>query len=351
MFADTFILLGKIFLAAADGNYQCCKGFESQAEALAQCADTVRNSNGWFTPEFVKMQFRSLAEMLSEDSVNQFAEKYKLNNGKLCDKKVKIIAAGNIPLVCFHDIFCVIMAGCRLVVKPSSKDRLLTHAVLEIIKTINPALADRVEEEDAERIPFDAIIATGSNNSARYFDYYFSKYPNIIRSNRSSVAVLSGNETDNDYQLLGDDIFVYFGLGCRSVSKIYVPVGFNYDLFFKGIYSKSDVMSNAKYSDNYTYNKAVYLMSGADILDNGFLILKKDTGLSSPVGVIFSEEYDDINVLAANLTQNADKLQCVVSKSDIQGIKTVKFGQSQHPAIDDFADGVNTIEFLKSLNN
>ena len=351
MFADTFILLGKIFFAAADGNYQCCKGFESQAEALAQCADTVRNSNGWFTPEFVKMQFRSLAEMLSEDSVNQFAEKYNLNNGKLCNKKVKIIAAGNIPLVCFHDIFCVIMAGCRLVVKPSSKDRLLTHAVLEIIKTINPALADRVEEEDAERIPFDAIIATGSNNSARYFDYYFSKYPNIIRSNRSSVAVLSGNETDNDYQLLGDDIFAYFGLGCRSVSKIYVPVGFNYDLFFKGIYSKSDVMSNAKYSDNYTYNKAVYLMSGADILDNGFLILKKDTGLSSPVGVIFSEEYDDINVLAANLTQNADKLQCVVSKSDIQGIKTVKFGQSQHPAIDDFADGVNTIEFFKSLNN
>ena len=153
------------------------------------------------------MQFRSLAEMLSEDSVNRFATKYNLNNCKLCNKKVKIIAAGNIPLVCFHDILCVLMSGCRLVVKPSSKDRLLTHAVLEITKQITPELMDRVEEEDGERIPFDAIIATGSNNSARYFDYYFSKYPNIIRRNRSSVAVISGNESDEEYHLLADEIF------------------------------------------------------------------------------------------------------------------------------------------------
>ncbi len=351
MYSDTFIILGKIFAAAAEGDFNACRGFEQQAEALAQCADTVHSSNGWFTPEFVKMQFRSLAEMLSEDSVNRFAEKYDLNNGKLCNKKVKIIAAGNIPLVCFYDILCVLMSGCRLVVKPSSKDRLLTHAVLEIIKQITPELKDRVEEEDGERILFDAIIATGSNNSARYFDYYFSKYPNIIRSNRSSVAVISGNESDEDYRLLADDIFAYYGLGCRSVSKIYVPKGFNYDTFFKGIFHKSDVMANAKYADNYTYNKAIYLMSGADILDNGFVLLKKDTGLSSPVGVVFAEEYHEVEILAKSLVQNADNLQCVVSNTNLQGVNTVSFGHSQHPAIDDFADGVDTIEFLKSLRN
>ena len=350
MYSDTFIILGKIFGAAADGSVDGCKGFETQAEALSQSIDIVRNSNGWFSPEFVKMQLRSLAKMLSEDSVRAFSYKYGLDSIGLCDKKVKIIAAGNIPLVCFHDILCVLMAGCRLVVKPSSKDRLLTHAVLEIIKQINPELQGRVEEEDGERIPFDAIIATGSNNSARYFDYYFSKYPNIIRRSRSSVAVLSGNETSEDYRLLADDIFAYYGLGCRSVSKIYVPTGYNYDAFFGGIYHKSDVMTNAKYADNYTYNKAVYLMSGADILDNGFLILKKDTGLSSPVGVIFSEEYQNADTLAQSLVQNADNLQCVVSSVDLQGVVTVPFGQSQHPAIDDFADGVDTIQFLKNLN-
>lgn len=351
MYSDTFIILGKIFSAAADGDFSGCKGFERQAEELAQCADAVHSSNGWFTPEFVKMQFRSLAEMLSEDSVNRFATKYNLNNCKLCNKKVKIIAAGNIPLVCFHDILCVLMSGCRLVVKPSSKDRLLTHAVLEITKQITPELMDRVEEEDGERIPFDAIIATGSNNSARYFDYYFSKYPNIIRRNRSSVAVISGNESDEEYRLLADDIFAYYGLGCRSVSKIYVPEDFNYDTFFKGIFHKSDVMANAKYADNYTYNKAIYLMSGADILDNGFVLLKKDTGLSSPVGVVFAEEYHDVEILAKSLAENADNLQCVVSNVGLQGVNTVPFGHSQHPAIDDFADGVDTMEFLKSLRN
>ncbi|MBP5503523.1 MAG: hypothetical protein J6Y24_12115 [Bacteroidales bacterium] len=351
MYSDTFIILGKVLKAAADGSFNGCDGFEQQAEALAQCIDVARNHNGWFTPEFVKMQFRSLAEMLSEDSVRQFSVKYQLNDIGKCDKKVKVIAAGNIPLVCFHDILCVLMAGCRLVVKPSSKDRLLTHSVLEIIKIITPELGDRIEEEEGERIPFDAIIATGSNNSARYFDYYFAKYPNIIRSNRSSVAVLSGKECEDDYRLLADDIFAYYGLGCRSVSKIYVPKGYNYDLFFKGIYHKSDVMSNAKYSDNYTYNKAVYLMSGADILDNGFLLLKKDTGLSSPVGVVFCEEYNDFNTLAQTLFQDIDKLQCVVSKDVVAGLRTVLPGQSQHPSINDFADGIDTVEFLKSLNH
>lgn len=351
MYSNTFIILGKVLQAAADGIFDGCKGFEQQAEALAQCINIAHNYNGWFTPEFVKMQFRSLAEMLSEDSISNFSTKYQLNDIVKSNLKVKVIAAGNIPLVCFHDILCVLMSGCRLVVKPSSKDRLLTHSVLELIKIITPELGDRVEEEDGERIPFDAIIATGSNNSARYFDYYFSKYPNIIRSNRSSVAVISGHESDEDYRLLADDIFAYYGLGCRSVSKIYVPKGYNYDLFFKGIYHKSDVMLNAKYSDNYTYNKAVYLMSGADILDNGFLILKNDAGFSSPVGVIFCEEYQDINLLAQTLLQNIDKLQCIVSKDVVSNLKTVLPGQSQHPLISDFADGIDTIEFLKSLNH
>ncbi len=346
MYSDTFITLGQIFKSAANGS-DC--GFDTYVSALNDAVIPAMGANGWFSSDFVKMQFLSLAEMLQEDSVMAFSKKYSLDSVPLSDKKVKIIAAGNIPLVCFHDIFCVLSAGFRLVLKPSSKDKVLPMTVLEILKNLAPDISARIEVEDEQRIDFDAIIATGSNNSGRYFDYYFAKYPHIIRRNRSSVAVLSGSESEKDYRLLAEDVFAYYGLGCRSVSKIFVPQGYNYDVFFKNIFFKNSVISNAKYSDNYTYNKAVYLMGGEKFLDNGFLILKDDCSLSSPVAVLFCEEYQSLQQLGSYLSQNSDNLQCVVSKVDIQGVMTVPLGQSQHPSLFDFADGVDTIEFLKTL--
>lgn len=350
MFSDTFITLGKILSAACGSANNVELGFNDEINSLRQLAYECCNFNGWFSPQFVNMQLGSIAKMLDANAIKAFEEKYELGNIGLTDKKVKVIAAGNIPLVCFHDMFCVLSAGFKLVIKYSSKDNVLPRAVVGILQRINPLLKDRIIEETAQNIPFDAIIATGSNNSARYFDYYFSKYPNIIRCNRNSVAVLSGNESADDYRLLADDIFAYYGLGCRSVSKIYVPQGFNYDTFFGNILFMSDIAANAKYSDNYTYNKAIYLMSGAKFLDNGFIILKNDEGFSSPVGVLYCQEYLNIDSLSTHLRQNRDKLQCVVSNIAIEDITTVPFGCAQHPRIDDFADGVDTVEFLKSIS-
>jgi hypothetical protein len=195
---------------------------------------------------------------------------------------------------------------------------------------------------------FDAVIATGSNNTARYFEYYFKNKPNIIRKNRNSVAILTGNETKEQLIDLSEDIFRYFGLGCRSVSKLFVPKGYDFQDFFGGMYGKSDIMDTAKYANNYDYNKAVYLMSLFDILENGFLMIKEDTQYASPIATVFYEYYEDIEVLKEKLQADADEIQCIVS--DINLENEVKFGQTQQPALHDYADGVDTLEFLSQLS-
>ncbi|MBQ5404663.1 MAG: hypothetical protein IIU11_09925, partial [Bacteroidales bacterium] len=223
MFKETFITLGKIFKASVEENGVLSEDllpYKNDVENLKNIIKDYHNYNGWFEEKFVKMQLISLANMLNEKDLTAFEVKY--GQGTLSEKKVKIIAAGNIPLVCFHDIFCILSSGKKCVIKFSQKDKLLPYLVTEILKHINPELTDRIIEEKDTKENFDAIIATGSNNSSRYFEYYFAKYPHIIRHNRNSVAVITGEETAEDYKLLAEDIFAYYGLGCRSVSKIYV---------------------------------------------------------------------------------------------------------------------------------
>ena len=346
MNTETFSILGKIFGAASGGDVTLDAPYDEYAQNLRALADQYHNHNGWFAPEFVRMQLRSLSKMLSECNLQQFAARYSLADVTERDVRVKIIPAGNLPLVGFHDMLCVLLSGCKCIVRHSSKDTLLPKAVIAILKKIDPTLQDRIIEEDGQRLDFDAIIATGSNNTSRYFDYYFSKYPHIIRRNRHSVAILTGNETADDYHALADDIFAYYGLGCRSVSKIYVPTDYDCNTFFGNIVDYCTVAHNAKYSDNYTYNKAIYLMSDAKILDNNFLLLKEDEGLGSPIGVLFAERYDDLDALAEKLRAMKDDLQCVVSAADLPGLPTVGFGQAQYPTLTDYADGVDTMEFL-----
>lgn len=352
MYKNEFITLGQIFYLAATKSIdnQYFPQYKDEINNLSQLAETYHNYNGWFSEEFVNKQLLSLSQMLEKQNVEKFCEKYSLNEPPKISKRIKIIPAGNIPIVGFHDMMCVLLTGHTLIVKHSQKDKLLPMAVLSILKKINPELKDKIiEEQDGQRIDFEAIIATGSNNSARYFDYYFQKYPHIIRRNRNSVAIITGNETQEDYKKLSDDIFAYYGLGCRSVSKIYVPENYNFDLFFNGIFHQSNVINNSKYADNYDYNKAVYLMSEQKILDNGFLILKEDEGLSSPPGTVFWQKYSTIDNLASELKSKISDIQCVVSNKKLNGIETVPFGKAQNPDIDDFADGINTIEFLKNL--
>lgn len=306
--------------------------------------------NGWFTPENVALAVNGVAKLLTKKNLEQWLSRYELKKN-LTPKRVGVIMAGNIPLVCFHDFLSVLITGNILVAKASKEDNLLIKKIAEILIEIEPLFKNYIEFTERltpKSLGVDAIIATGSNNTARYFEFYFGKYPNIIRKNRNSVAVLIGNETKADFINLGKDIFQYFGLGCRNVSKLYVPKGYSFNLFFESILGDyQDVVNNNKYANNYDYNKAVYLLGNNQLLDNNFVMLKEDKSLSSPVAVIHYEYYHSLNEVIELLEQKKDEIQCVVSQADIPN--AFKLEQVQQPALWDYADGVDTIQFLLGL--
>ena len=218
------------------------------------------------------------------------------------------------------------------------------HLQSDYLSSIEPLFEKRIHVPEGKLENFDAVIATGSNNTARYFEHYFGKVPNIIRKNRNSVAVLTGEESPEQLKALGKDIFQYYGLGCRSVSKLFVPEGYDFDIFFTSIYSYHRIVQQNKYANNYDYNKAVYLMSDFKILDNGFLVLKEDESYASPIASLFYERYSSMEGLRENLTQDAVHLQCVVGEGVVEG--EILFGETQTPSLGDYADGVDTVDFL-----
>jgi hypothetical protein len=262
-------------------------------------------------------------------------------------KTVAIVMAGNIPLVGFHDFLSVLISGHSVLVKQSSSDKHLLPFLAKYLEYTEESFKEKITFTEDKLSNFDAVIATGSNNTARYFEYYFKEKPNIIRKNRNSVAVITGKETIEDFEKLSDDIFQYFGLGCRSVSKLYVPKDYDFELFFNGMYNKKEIINNAKYANNYDYNKAVYLMSEFDLLENGFLMIKEDESYSSPIATIFYEYFDNEIDLKIKLHEDREKIQCVVAKGFLEN--EIAFGQTQHPKLTDYADGVNTLEFLSKL--
>lgn len=300
--------------------------------------------NGWFTLENILFACESWSKLLTKEHLTQWTAHYDFSTTK---KKIAVIMAGNLPLVGFHDFLSVLISGHDIIVKQSSNDKHLLPILAKYLIANEPTLQNAITFTDGELKDFDAVIATGSDNTARYFDYYFKKYPSIIRRNRNSVAILTGNETTEQLELLADDIFIYFGLGCRSVSKIYVPKDYNFDLLFNALYKYKDLINNAKYANNYDYNKAVYLMSLFNILDNGFCMLKEDESFSSPIASIFYEYYTNIDTLKDHLKVNKDKIQCIVGHQIFE--KEIPFGQTQMPQLDDYADGVNTLEFLSAI--
>ena len=304
--------------------------------------ERAKHYNGWFTEENCIHAFKEWSIALTKENLDAWLEQYDLNAN--CEKVVALIMAGNIPLVGFHDLLCVLITGNKALVKLSSNDQKLIPLIIEYLKEIEPYFVDRVSFTKEKLGHYDAVIATGSNNTARYFEYYFGKKPNIIRKNRNSVAVLKGDETTEDLTALGEDIFRYFGLGCRSVSKIYIPKSYNIDTFFKAIFPYNDIVNHNKYANNYDYNKAVYLMSEFKILDNGFLILKEEESFGSPIASLFYEYYEDTDALKTKLKKEEDKIQCIVASGFIEN--EVLFGETQKPSLNDYADGVDTIEFL-----
>jgi hypothetical protein len=243
----------------------------------------------------------------------------------------------------------VFLSGHQFNGKPASDDQILIPHLIEVLVSIAPEAKNDILFSEQFLKNMDAYIGTGSNNSARYFEYYFRDKPHIIRSNRNGVAVLNGNETAQDFEKLGEDIFRYFGLGCRNVSKLYVPHGYDFKHFFEGIYPFFEMVNHNKYGNNYEYNRTVYLMGNEKLLDNNFLIIKEDKGLSSPIAVLFYDYYNDVESLNNYLKENANLIQCIVANGN-QLENTIPFGNSQKPALHEYADGFDTMRFLLDIN-
>lgn len=304
--------------------------------------------NGWFTKENVLFSMEQWAKALTRENLQQWLSPYDFED--VTAKTVGVIMAGNIPLVGFHDFLAVLVSGHKVLVKQSSNDKLLLPVIADYLIAIAPEWRDKIEilpdsaDGASKMTNFDAVIATGSNNTARYFEYYFAGKPSIIRKNRNSVAVLTGQESTEDLKALAEDIFRYYGLGCRNVSKLYVPENYNFNAFFEGVFHWNPIVNQAKYANNYDYNKAVYLMSQFQLLENGFLILKEDSSLSSPIATLFYEKYEDLEKLKKELHSRSEEIQCVVGNNVIP--VEISFGQTQHPRLWDYADNVDTLEFL-----
>ena len=302
--------------------------------------------NPWFNNENCLAAFKALAKNLDSNLLEEWIAEYKTNTDGYRNKTVGLVLAGNIPMVGFHDILCSLLLGFNVQIKLSSDDKILIPFILNKLQEINPLFEKQISIVDRLN-NFDIIIATGSNNTSRYFEYYFKKYPHIIRKNRNGVAVLTGEESKQQLKDLSDDIFTYFGLGCRNVSKIYFPKNYHYPTFFEGIEDAHPISNHFKYNNNYDYNKSIYLINGDEHLDNGFLLLKKDTRLASPLAVVYYEEYNTLDEVKNALENRKDEIQCIVSSINLgEDLKSIPFGESQAPKLNDYADGIDVMEFL-----
>ncbi len=305
----------------------------------------AQEHNSWFTKNNILFTSENWSKSLEYNNINEWLLNYNFNN--INSQKVAIVMAGNIPLVGFHDFLSVLISGHEVLVKQSSNDKHLLPILAKYLEHVEPGFKGKITFTEGKLENFDAVIATGSDNTARYFEYYFKNKPSVIRKNRNSVAILTGKETEEQLKALSEDIFRYYGLGCRNVSKLYVPKEYNFEAFFKAMYHWNPIINENKYANNYDYNKAVYLMSEFDMLENGFLMIKEDTSFSSPIATVFYEYYENQDELKKLIDTNAENIQCVVA--DGFSKEEVPFGKTQHPQLHDYADGVDTIEFLLKI--
>jgi hypothetical protein len=338
-----FSELGTLFKENVDKKEN--KKFPEWDTVLEKTLIESHSYNSWFTIDNLKLSLKNWSNSLQENIISDWLSKYNIEDKS--SKKIAIIMAGNIPAVGFHDLLCSLLLNFDCIVKLSSEDKLLIPFIVKFLESRNEKLKNKVTFESEKLKDFDGVIATGNNNSHRYFDYYFSKYPNLLRKTRHSIAVLDGKESDNDLSELSNDIFNYFGLGCRSVSKVFIPYGYDLDLLFNAFFRHKEVVNHNKYVNNFDYNKAVYLMSKEKFIENGFIILKEESKLGSPIGCLFYEFYNDKKEITKLINNNSDSIQCVVSNINFN--TNIKFGQTQCPNINDYADNNDTIKFLLKI--
>ncbi len=315
---------------------------ESILESL--CLQAV-NENNWFTEANVRQSISAWADSLTEEKVNQWTTGFSFNT--IEPKKIGLILAGNIPLVGLHDLLSVLVSGHIAAIKLSSQDSALIRYVINELKSIESRFESQIEMVEQLK-DADGVIATGSDNTARYFKHYFGKKPHVIRQNRTSIAILKGEEQEEDFKALGKDIFTYYGLGCRNVSKVFIPKNYDLKKLIDGLMSFEGVIDHHKFRNNYDYNKSIYLVNGEPHLDSGFFMMRETEDLVSPISVLYYEFYESEAQLSLKLSSINNKIQCVVSK-DGWYPNSLELGTAQSPELWDYADGVNTLEFLKSV--
>ncbi|MET3535076.1 acyl-CoA reductase [Chryseobacterium limigenitum] len=327
----------KVFLAKDTAEYN---ENDSDFELLLRKSEM---ENPWFTIDNQKFALKQWSDLLTEENIKDWLKDYSISK---ITKRVGLILAGNIPLVGLHDVISVVLSNHIPVIKLSSKDRYMVPFLLKKWKEFS---SDNVEYEFVERLEnFDAVIATGSNNTARYLEYYFKKHLNIIRKNRTSVAVLKGDETVEELQLLANDIFQYFGLGCRNVTRILIPQDFVIDRLFESFVGFQDIINHNKYANNYEYNRAVYLLNLDKFWDNNFVMMKEDDKLFSPLSVINFSRYSSLDEVKSFIAENEENIQCIVAKDEL-GFDSVYFGEAQNPGLSTYADNVDTMKFLELI--
>jgi hypothetical protein len=304
-------------------------------------------NNQWFTIDNINKSIRAIcSEYLEKEKLSQWVQGYEL--AQINPKTVAIVMAGNIPMVGFHDMLCSFISGHKTMLKCSSKDEVLIPAIIEFMAEIDPRVFSYFEKVEQLK-GFDAVIATGGDTAAVHFEYYFSKYPHIIRKNRSSIAILDGTESPEELASMAEDVFDYFGLGCRSLSKVYLPTDFHTDRLFEAFYPYKEIINHNKYKNNFDYNHAIYVLTLEPFLTNDVVILKEDSSIASRISCLHYERYQDINRLNETLKGQKDSLQCVSSKNPIEGWQHIPLGKCQKPDLADYADYVDTMDFLIKL--
>lgn len=299
--------------------------------------------NPWFTIENQKFALKQWTDLLTEENIADWLKEYQISK---TTKRVGLILAGNIPLVGFHDVISVVLSNHIPVIKLSSKDK---YMIPFLLKKWNEFSEGNVSFEFVEKLEnFDAVIATGSNNTARYLEYYFKNHLNIIRKNRTSIAVLKGDETEEELKLLAEDIFRYFGLGCRNVTRLFIPQDFVLDRLFESFLDFQEIINHNKYANNYDYNRAVYLLNQDKFWDNNFVMLKEDEKLFSPLSVINFSRYSSLDEVKSFIAENEENIQCVVAKDEF-GLDSIKLGEAQNPGLNTYADNVDTMKFLSVI--
>ncbi|HEY0066263.1 MAG TPA: acyl-CoA reductase [Flavisolibacter sp.] len=314
----------------------------SEEEQWSLAKDRAWSANNWFTPEFIDLAAKNIAEnFLQEEPLSRLISQYDIPDEQSSPKAVGIVMAGNIPLVGFHDLLCVFLSGHNARVKPSSKDHVLVEHLAEKLVEWNPGTAHQIQLSE-RLVGCDAYIATGSNNTSRYFEYYFRNVPSIIRKNRTSVAILSGNETKEELERLADDVYQYFGLGCRNVTQLFVPREYDFIPLLGAFRKYHHLADHNKYRNNYEYNLAVHILNNRYYMSNESILLVEDPSPFSAIAQLHYQFYDDAAALESSLRGN-DSIQAIV------GLGGLPFGGAQCPQITDYADGVDTMKFLGEL--